>query len=116
MQLLQELYRILHAGLTQDRIRAAPGIGKLLCLEAGSRLLIRQAMYQIIERTETTDSATLLVTYHLAEIEQEVPAQLSVAIDLTRPTSGLLKLAQHSSTMEIFYRDVTVLGPMHRTT
>lgn len=115
MQLLQELYRLLQAWRKQDRIRSAPGIGKLLRLEASDQLLIRQALYQIKERTETTDSATLMVTYQLTEIEQEMPAQLSVAIDLARPTRGVLKLTRHLSTIEIFYQDVAVLGPMHRT-
>lgn len=113
MLLLQELSRLLHAWLKQDRIRSVPGMGSLLSLEASNHLLIRQALYQITERSETTDLATLSVTYQLTEVEQGTSAQLRLTIDLARPTSGLLTLAQRSSAIEIFYRDVTVLGPMH---
>ena len=110
MQPLRELYRLLWAWRKQDRIRAAPGVGKLLNLEAGRQLLVRQTLYEITERSQTTGPATLEVTYQLLDIDQGAPAQLGIAIDLARPTSGVLTLVQPSSTMEIFYQDVTVLG------
>lgn len=110
MQTLRELYRLLQAWRKQDRIRTAPGIGKLLNLEAGRQLLVRQTLYQITERAQTTGPATLEVTYQLLDIDQDTPAQLSIAIELARPTSGVLTLAQPSSTIEIFQQDVTVLS------
>lgn len=110
MQLLRELNRLLHAWQKQDRILTAPGVGKLLRLEPGRQLLIRQAIYQIMERAATTDTATLVVAYRLNEVDRDRHAQLSVTVDLARPTSGVLTLAQHSSTIEIFYQDVTVLA------
>lgn len=110
MQILRELYRLLNAWRKQDRIRTAPGVGKLLRLEPGRQLLIRHAIYQIIERAAATDTAKLVVVYRLIEVDRDTHSQLSVAVDLARPTSGVLTLAQHSSTIEIFYQDVTVLA------
>lgn len=110
MQTLRELYRLLQAWRKQDRIRTAPGIGKLLNLEAGRQLLVRRTLYQITERAQTTGPATLEVTYQLLDIDQDTPAQLSIAIELARPTSSVLTLAQPSSTIEIFHQDVTVLS------
>lgn len=107
--MLRELYRLLCVWHTQDRIRSAPGIGKLLRLQPGAQLFIGQALYRIVQRTQTSDMTSLAVAYELTAVDQRTPAQLSLAIDLARPTNGLIKFAQHSSTMEICHQDVTVL-------
>src|SRR5690606_27794247 len=101
---------ILQTWRKQDCIRVAPGIGKLMNLESGRQLLIRRALFQILERLQTTGTDTVTVTYQLLDVDQETRAQLSVAIKLVPPTSGMLTLTEHSSTIEIFYQDVTVLS------
>lgn len=110
MQLLREIYRLLQTWPKQDCIRIAPGIGKLMNLQPGRQLLIRQALFQIMQRTQTTGTETVAVIYQLLDVDQESCAQLSVAINLAPPISGMLTLTQHSSTIEIFYQDVTVLS------
>lgn len=110
MRLMQELYRLLQTWRRQDRIRSAPGVGKLLNLEPGRQLLIGQALYRVHERVESSGAESLAVTYYLSEIDSETTVQLTVAIDLARPSSGVLTLAQISSTVELFYQDVSVLA------
>lgn len=109
MQLFHELRQLLHAWRKQDRIRAAPNIGSLLNLEAGRQLLIRRAIYRIVQRLATTDATTLEVTYTLCELDGNAAAQLRVSLELARPTRGSLTFVEDSSTMELFYEDVTLL-------
>ncbi|MCA9159667.1 MAG: hypothetical protein KDA72_15135 [Planctomycetales bacterium] len=110
MKLMHELRQLLRAWRKQDRIRAASGIGSLLNLEPGRRLLVRQAIYLISRRSMTTSGTTLEVTYALDELDREPAAQFRVSLELARPTRGRLTFTRDSSTMELFYEDVSVLA------
>ncbi|MCA9183287.1 MAG: hypothetical protein KDA51_17620, partial [Planctomycetales bacterium] len=110
MRLICELRQLLRAWQKQDRIRAASGIGSLLNLEPGRRLLVRQAIYLISGRSMTTSGTALEVTYALDELDREPAAQFRVSLELARPTHGRLTFTRDSSTMELFYEDVSVLA------
>jgi len=110
MQLIYELQQLLRAWRKQDRIRAVPGLGSLLNLEPGRRLLVRQAIYLISQRAMTTGVTNLEVTYTLAELDRKPAAQLHVSLELARPTHGTLTFTRDSSTIELFYEVVSVLA------
>lgn len=110
MRLINELQQLWRAWQKQDRIRAAPGVGSLLSLQPGRQVLVRQAIYLISQRAVTTSATTLEVTYTLVELDREPAAQLGVSLELVRPTHGMLTFTRDSSTMELFYEDVSVLA------
>ena len=105
-----ELKQLLQTWRKQDRIRTAPGVGSLLNIEPGRQLLVRQAVYQVCQRATTEGATTLVVTYTLVETDRHTTAQLSVSLELVRPTHGTLTLIRDSSTMELFYEDVVLLA------
>lgn len=110
MHLVRELSRILRVWRKQDRIRVAPSLGSMLVFQREQQLLIRGAVYRIVQRAMTTNHETLAVTYTIAELNSSVTAQLSVSIALARPTRGSITFVRGSSTMELFLEDVSVLS------
>ena len=107
--MFRECCQLIRQWLVADRIRCAPGYGRLLGMTVRSRVLVRDRLWCVMKCSRKQESDKVIVEYELLECDAECDARLVAIIDLANVSKCQLRWYHDDLESELFDEDVVPL-------
>ncbi len=94
-----------------DRIRFTPGHFRLFQMEVGNRVLVRNRLWRVTDKTDQVSESEVRVVFHLLEIDELVPVTAVLRFNANASGSGrpLVHWSGGDWQEELFEEDVCLL-------